>query len=246
VVVAAVIPRLARDHRLIVPDLRGWGWSDAPPGRYEKATYAADTIAPLDAMGIERAGVIGHDWGGYTTFLLALAHPDRTTRAMALDIPPAWLQRPATHPRYAVLPLVLSYQVAIGMPVSGPRLVAHGRLVRMLIRGGSGPAMRWTGAELDADVQPLRDPARARASSACYRTFVTRELPAAIRHGPRRGDLAVPMLLAMGGRGPFQRVLRIDPEPRLRVETIPGAGHFLPEEAPGSVADLALWWFGGG
>ena len=59
-----VIPLLADDHRLIAPDLRGFGWSDCPAGGYDPATFAADAVALLDALGVERAHVIGHDWGG--------------------------------------------------------------------------------------------------------------------------------------------------------------------------------------
>src|SRR3954451_6876530 len=76
----ALFARLAEDHRVIAPDLRGWGWSDAPPGDYAKRTFAADVLALMDHEGIDRANVIGHDWGGYTGFLLALEHPERVER----------------------------------------------------------------------------------------------------------------------------------------------------------------------
>src|SRR5829696_9504920 len=61
-----LIPRLAASYRVLAPDLRGWGWSDAPPGDYDKASFAADIVALLDAEGIDRVSVIGHDWGGFT------------------------------------------------------------------------------------------------------------------------------------------------------------------------------------
>src|SRR6059058_6686702 len=48
------IPELSKRYRVICPDLRGFGWSDAPAGRYEKETLAADLIALLDALGLER------------------------------------------------------------------------------------------------------------------------------------------------------------------------------------------------
>src|SRR4051794_2455046 len=64
-----VIGELATTHRVIAPDLRGFGWSDAPPGDYAKATFAADVLALMDAEGLDRVRVIGHDWGGYTAFL---------------------------------------------------------------------------------------------------------------------------------------------------------------------------------
>lgn len=45
-----VAPLLAGEHRVICPDLRGFGWSDAPPGAYDKQTLADDVIAILDAL----------------------------------------------------------------------------------------------------------------------------------------------------------------------------------------------------
>ena len=72
-----VIPLLAGDYRLIAPDLRGFGWSDCPAGGYDPVTFAADAVALLDALEIERADVIGHDWGGSAAFALALTAPER-------------------------------------------------------------------------------------------------------------------------------------------------------------------------
>src|SRR3954451_21956114 len=83
-----VIPTLAERYRVLAIDLRGWGWSDAPPGRYEKQTFADDLLALLDAEEIEKVSIIGHDWGGYASFLLAMDHPDRVAGLTVLDVPP--------------------------------------------------------------------------------------------------------------------------------------------------------------
>jgi pimeloyl-ACP methyl ester carboxylesterase len=223
---------------VLAPDLRGWGWSDAPPGDYAKATFAADAIALLDAEGIDRVSVMGHDWGAYAAFLLALEHPGRVERMVALDMSPPWPGPPRL--RQLALPLLASYQVALATPVLGPRLMTQGPgLIRSLIRAGSGPAMRWSDAELDVYAEVLREPARAAASSACYRTFLTRELPGLARGRHRPDELTVPSLLAMGGASPIKRIVDPQPSPNLRVETIEGAGHFLPEESPERVLELA-------
>ncbi len=230
-----LIPRLAGTHRVLAPDLRGWGWSDAPPGDYAKATFAADVVALMEAEGIDRAGLIGHDWGGYAAFLLALDHPDRVERLVCLDIVPPWRAHP--RPRHLAAPLLLSYQALLATPGLGPRTMTSGNgFVRRLIRAGSGHAMRWRDDELDEYASVLREPARAAASSACYRTFLTRELPVT----RRSGKLGVPALLLMGGESAIRRVLDPQPGHNLRVETIDGAGHFLPEEAPGEVLERAL------
>jgi pimeloyl-ACP methyl ester carboxylesterase len=118
--------------------------------------------------------------------------------------------------------------------------------VRAIIRAASGPDIDWPDEELDVYADVMRDPARARASSACYRTFLTRELPAALSGRYRREQLQVPTLLVMGGASALQRVFNPSPAPNLSVSVIARAGHFLPEEAPGPVLSQALPFLAGG
>jgi pimeloyl-ACP methyl ester carboxylesterase len=237
-----LIPRLADRHRLLAPDLRGWGWSEAPPGEYAKSTFADDVLALLEAEGLERVKLIGHDWGAFTAFLLALEHPERVDRMVALDIVPPWAPRPSL--RQLALPMLASYQLLLATPVLGPAAMTRSNaFVRAMIRGGSR-LRQWTDAELDVYADVLRDPARASASSACYRTFLTRELPRSLTRGYRPGDLQVPTLLIMGAASPIHRILCPQPSRNLRVESIEGAGHFLPEEAPDQVLEHALDFLG--
>jgi pimeloyl-ACP methyl ester carboxylesterase len=238
-----LIPRLAEKHRVLAPDLRGWGWSEAPLGDYAKTTFAADILALLEEEKLERVKLIGHDWGGFAGFLLALAHPERVERMVALDIPPPWTPRPRL--RHLALPLLLSYQLLLAIPGLGPAAMTESNtFVRSIIRGGSR-LRHWTREELDVYANVLRDPARARASSACYRTFLSRELPGGLsaRYQPR--DLEVPTLLVMGAASPIKRVLDPQPAANLQLETIEGAGHFLPEEAPHQVLALATSFLDG-
>lgn len=238
-----LIPRLAEDHRVLAPDLRGWGWSEAPSGDYAKTTFAADVLALLDAEALDRVKLIGHDWGAFTAFLLALERPERVERMVALDIVPPWAPRPSL--RQLALPLLVSYQVLLATPVIGTAAMTRSNaFVRAMIRGGSR-LRQWSDDELDTYADVLRQPARARASSACYRTFLTRELPGSLTGGYRPGDLHVATLLVMGGASPIHRVLAPQPSPNLQVETIQGAGHFLPEEAPEQVLELALAFLDG-
>src|SRR5437764_7937445 len=118
-----LIPRLAQDYRVIAPDLRGWGWSEAPPGDYAKSMFAADILALIEAEGVEQVSLIGHDWGGYAAFLLALEHPERVRRLVALDIPPPWSSPHGL--RQLALPLLLSYQIAVAVPVLGAALMTQ-------------------------------------------------------------------------------------------------------------------------
>jgi pimeloyl-ACP methyl ester carboxylesterase len=239
-----LIPRLARTYRVIAPDLRGSGWSATPPGDYAKSVFAADILALLDAEGLDRVRLIGHDWGGYAAFLLALDRPERVERLLALDITPPWPRPWHLRPRHLAVPLLASYQVLLATPVVGPRVLMSGTApIRALIRAGSGPGMVWRDEELDAYATVLQQPERAHASSAYYRTFLSRELPSLAWRGDRSDELRVPTLLIMGAASPLRRILDPHPGPNLSVESIVRAGHFLPEEAPGDVLRLAQAWF---
>jgi pimeloyl-ACP methyl ester carboxylesterase len=67
-----VIDEFRGQYRLLVPDLRGFGWGEAPGSGYTAAPFAHDVVALLDALRVERAYVVGHDWGGFTGILLGL------------------------------------------------------------------------------------------------------------------------------------------------------------------------------
>lgn len=222
---------------MLAPDLRGWGWSQAPPGDYAKQEFADDLLALLDHEGIERARVLAHDWGAYASFLLALGHPERVERLVALDITPPWRSRPTL--RQLALPLFLSYQVLLASPL-GPRLLMRWPgFVRALLRLAAGPDMQWSRADQDLYAEVQRDPARARASSACYRTFLTRELPGSLTSRVGPADLRVPTLLIMGGASTLYQIMRPAPAPTMEVVVIPRGGHCLADEMPDQVLALA-------
>jgi len=77
--------RLSDRYRLIAPDLRGFGDSDKPDGPFGPQDHAADVLALLDALGIERAGVIGHDVGGAAMLPLARKAPERLVGLFFFD-----------------------------------------------------------------------------------------------------------------------------------------------------------------
>ncbi|MGH6739961.1 MAG: alpha/beta fold hydrolase [Bradyrhizobium sp.] len=85
---------LAHDHTVVVPDLRGMGLSGKPDSGYDKWTQAADMRAVLQALGIEKAVVVGHDIGTMVAFAYAARYDDITEKLVVMDAPvpgvPPW------------------------------------------------------------------------------------------------------------------------------------------------------------
>src|SRR5262249_46657829 len=80
-----VMLRLAGRYRLIAPDLRGFGDSSKPSGAFGPADHAADMLVLLNALGIERAGIVGHDVGGAVMQPLARNAPERIAGLFFFD-----------------------------------------------------------------------------------------------------------------------------------------------------------------
>ncbi|MBD0674313.1 alpha/beta fold hydrolase [Streptomyces sp. CBMA156] len=87
-----VAERLADEHTVICPDLRGYGASDKPAGAdpesYAKRTMAADVVALAAALGHERFALVGHDRGALVAFRAGLDHPETVTHLGLLDVVP--------------------------------------------------------------------------------------------------------------------------------------------------------------
>ena len=231
-------PLAADGYRVIVPDLRGAGWSDAPRGPYPKAEMGEDLAAVLDVLGVGPVKVAAHDWGGPVAFCLMLHHPEKVsgflgfnTLAPALKLDVGLLR----HSRN------FWYQFPILTPRVGPRLLAQtdGRFVRYLCDWVGGN-YRWSEENVQLFLGQLQDPAKAEAQSQWYRTFQSREFVpwSRGRYGDRK--VTVPVRWVTGLDDPVVTpTLHRGYEDLMAdcgFEKVPGVGHWIVEQAP----ELAL------
>jgi len=146
--------------RTLAPDQRGYSPRARPAGRsaYALCELVGDVVALLDAAGIERAHLVGHDWGGAVAWAAAGSHPDRFETLTALSTPhPAALRRAyrdpwqARHSGYLawfqvpVLPeLLFDRMFRPALLASGlPRDITERYLARMAAPGALSAALGW-------------------------------------------------------------------------------------------------------
>src|SRR3954471_5183685 len=72
-----VIGPLSERHRVICPDIRGMGWSDLATRGYDLRTLSHGQLGLLDALGLERVCLVGHDWGFLIGYAACFAAPRR-------------------------------------------------------------------------------------------------------------------------------------------------------------------------
>ncbi|MEK6278701.1 MAG: alpha/beta hydrolase [Actinomycetota bacterium] len=234
-----VIERLSPRFRLIAPDLRGFGWSEAPGQGYDPETFAEDQLTLLDALDIDRVRLIGHDWGGYVAFLLGLGAPERLERMIVLNCPHPW---PRVRPRLLLQTWRSWYAVANSLPVLGRRVTQSSSMPKFMLRTGNVANPFPDG--LDVYLDRFRDPDRAEVTVQLYRYYL-RAFVQGLRGGAYRdAHLTVPTLLLFGADDLFvpSDLLEGGEEHAddMHIELVPGSGHFIANERPDLVARRAL------
>lgn len=238
-----VRPHLAATHRVLALDLRGCGWSEATEHGYSTGNLAEDVIAVLDALGIDRAAVVGHDWGGWVGFVAALTHPERIRALASVNMTHLWpIQR-------RVLPNLwrMWHTAFIEHPPIGRLILRRTGFAGFLLRHWSGDPALWEREDPRIYTDLLRDPARARAVEQVNAAYVWREIFGHPLGRYRKARLSVPTLIIGGERDVVIPPAVLEGGERhadeLAVVVLPG-GHLLPEEQPAAVAEELLRFLG--
>lgn len=244
----AVIGPLAEHYRVICPDLRGCGWTDAPPTGYTGEQLVADIVALLDALELDRVHLVAHDWSAIVGYLLCLTRPERVTGMISMAVPHPYVR---FGPRLMLRMRHAWYQFPLVTPGLGAKVVGGGRqrLMRYLLRRYSAVPGAISGEDVELFLRPLRDPAHARAGSAVYRDFLQPEGIRVVRGGYRDTHLTTPTLVLAGEHDP---VIRVDVlggadghADDLTVEEVPGASHYIVDDRPDLVVARTLAFFAG-
>ncbi len=254
------LPALAEaGYRVAAMDLRGYGASDKPPRGYDTMTTAADVAGVVRSLGESEAVVVGHDWGGWVAWSMPGLAP-RVTRAVATVS--------AAHPLVlrtvfgtGLLPTVVgrgpldrsavSTVLSFQTPMLPERSLAGGTGVRDVLTRWGGPGYP-DDATLERYERAMQVPFVAHTSLEYLRWA----LRSRYRRDGRRFaagvdvPIEVPVLALAGADDRFVPAGAVERSRRWVAgpwthEVVPGAGHFLPEEAPDAVTQALLTWLKG-
>ena len=84
---APLAAELAKDHTVVVPDLRGMGLSEHPDDGYTKKNQGLDIVGVMDTLGVKAAALVTHDIGNMVGYALAAQYPNRISRWAVIDAP---------------------------------------------------------------------------------------------------------------------------------------------------------------
>lgn len=229
----AVITELnTSGFRVLAPTQRGYGAHACPPERrsYTIDKLARDVRALLDAADVERAHIVGHDWGGAVAWAFAATYPERVTTLTAVSTPhPGAMQRAFTHSSQGVK----SWYMAMFQIPWLPEAALGARMTRRVHDGLAKGGLRDESAAASAAL--LANPDLARGMVNWYRA-----LPFSLKHPI--GKIDVPTLYVWSdndhflGRYAAQHTQDWVTGPYRFVE-IAGGTHWIPDEHPSRLAD---------
>ena len=240
-----VAPELARDHYVVMTDLRGYGDSSKPPGgsdhfAYSKRAMALDQVEVMRHLGFERFALVGHDRGGRAAHRLALDHPQALTRLVILDIVPTHLLYQNINQEFAT---IFYHWFLMVQPEPFPETVVQNSAeyflkCTLLWLGGSKisePLPNWIGDDIFREyLRTFQMPETIHAICEDYRAAASLDLEhdAADLHK----KIACPLLVLWSEKGPFHRMYDVlqawqDRAVEAHGKAMP-TGHFLPEQMP--------------
>lgn len=236
------IPALATRFRVVAPDLRGYNLTEKPPGvgSYRLDKIVEDIVTLIQALGQERAIIVGHDWGGAAAWMLAMTHPACVRQLIVLNIPhPEAMRRGLRTLRQIRKSWYIFFFQIPWLPEFLFRRNDYRSLEQTLRRMTVRP-----GTFTDADIEALKEanarPGGLTAEINWYRSLF--RSPFLLGQRLRRVEAPTLMIwgendLAIGNEFSYATEQWVRD---FRVHHVPNCGHFVHEEQPEQVNRLIL------
>ena len=229
------LPALAAaGFHAVAPDLRGYGGSSRPRGvaAYAMSRIEDDLVGLIRSYGVDRAAIVGHDFGGGIAWSFAMHHPERVARLAILNAPHAVaFARGLRSPRQLARSW---YMFAFQLPELPEWLLRRNdlRAIRAVYMRDPVSRDAFSTADIERHIAALRPAGAFTAAVNYYRALFrdARALTAAIRVIRR------PVLVLWGERDRYLGPELAAPDPRwvpdCRVVRIPDASHWVHLDAP--------------
>ncbi len=238
-----VMPTLAEQFTVIVPDLRGLGDSSKPLTGYDAGTAASDIHELVEQLGYSEISLVGHDIGAWVAYAYAAANRDQVSRLAVLEVPP---------PDDSLLDFTtLNPQITLWHPSFHsvrdlPEALVAGKerlYLSWFYRNGAYNPVAIDEAAIDEYVRCYAAEGGMRAGFEYYRAYF-----ATVEQTAESGQTPLEMpVLALGGAASFGEYLGELWSPfcaDLTAEVIPQAGHWIPEEQPVLLRERLLAFLG--
>jgi pimeloyl-ACP methyl ester carboxylesterase len=223
--------------RTIAPDMRGRGGSDRPPdvADYSLQKIVADVTGIMDALGVDRAHVVGHDWGAAVAWLVAMLAPKRVDHLVVVSV---------GAPGAAGLPTLEDlqkawYRILFQTPTVAEELVQRNDwyLMREMLQGG--------GEDFEVYKAKLSLPGALTAGINWYRANLPLERLIPAGAGPQFPSVAAPTMGVFGSGDLYlTEAAMVNSKSKVsgpwRYERLEGVGHFIPLEAAHQLNSLLL------
>lgn len=241
-----IIPALVRaGFRVAAPDMRGYNLSDKPKGvaAYGVRTLADDIAGLVQALGAERASVVGHDWGAGVAWSFAMAHPDELDRLVILNGPHPTrmlegLRRPSQMVKsWYMFVFLLPKLAEVLLPLDDYALLTKAFINDPIRRGA------YTEADLAIYREAWSQPGAITSMVNYYRAMPYPSLRMEVT------PIHAPTLVLWGDRDAYLGPdLAVPPEklvPNARVEHVADASHWIQHDQPELVSARIVSFFRG-
>jgi pimeloyl-ACP methyl ester carboxylesterase len=239
-----IMPVLANNYTVVVPDLRGLGDSSKPATGYDANTTASDIYQLVSGLGFNNVYLVGHDMGSQTAYSYAAAHPNNVSALVVMEYMFPGLYSNASFAE----PWWFSFHRTLDLP-------------EVLVAGNEREYLSWFYRQLaynpySIDEVAINEYVRAYSAPGGMRSgfeyFRASPTDAMLNNETSSRTLATPILAVSGAYSPFRTG---DTVPNNSLESakrlagnvsvviMPFSGHWIPEEQPELLAGLILEFF---